>query len=119
MKSVWRAGEFDRAELPFRPDITAAQQRRPTSERENDLDLFSDTINGSREMSDKPATQTERIFHETKFVVLSCAQVCEASVAHTTVDINIQEAGEHAPKKTKCETMHIVRCETEVYRVKN
>jgi hypothetical protein len=85
---------------------------------QNDLDLFGEAINGSRDMAEKPATQTERIFHETKFVFLSCAQVSEASVVHTTVDVNIQEAWEHAPKKTKCETTHIVRCETEIYRVK-
>ena len=225
MKTVWREKEFGRTELPLRPDIGAAQQRRPTEENDtalnpiwtmtapgndektfgkhptqkpvaliqrclfastregdcvldpfmgggttavaalrthrqfvgieldlahihlaakrsdreiieiilrsvrvrveisvtaqNDLDLFSGTINGSDGMSDKPATQTERIFHETKFVFLSCAQVSEASVVHTTVDISIQEAWEHAPKKTKCETTHIVRCETEIYRVKN
>jgi hypothetical protein len=30
------------------------------------------------------------------------------------VDINIQEAWEHAPKKTKCETTHIVPYATEI-----
>ncbi|HET7624466.1 MAG TPA: site-specific DNA-methyltransferase, partial [Verrucomicrobiae bacterium] len=45
-----------------------------------DLDLFGNAINGSRDMAEKPATRTERIFHETKFVFLSCAQVSEAAV---------------------------------------
>lgn len=62
--------------------------------------------------------KVERVFQE-RTSVLSCAQVSEASVARTTVDISISEAWEDAPRKTKCETTHIVRCETEIYRVKS
>ncbi len=54
------------------------ERRRARSDapyHQNDLDLFSDSINGSRLMDDKPQVPTERIFHETKFVFLSCAQV--------------------------------------------
>ena len=40
-----------RAVLPRRPDIWAAQQRGPTGQQ-IDLDLFSDSINGSRRMAD-------------------------------------------------------------------
>jgi site-specific DNA-methyltransferase (adenine-specific) len=107
-----------RATLPRRPNIKAAQRRRPTSDQ-NDLDLFPSLIDRSPQMADKPEIRTEQIFHETKFVFLSCAQVSETSVVHTTVDVNIQEAWTHAPKKTKCETTHIVKCETQIFRVKN
>jgi hypothetical protein len=38
----------------------------------NDLDLFSETINGSRTtMDDKPQVPIESIYHECKFVFLS------------------------------------------------
>jgi site-specific DNA-methyltransferase (adenine-specific) len=84
---------------------------------QNDLDLFPSLIDRSAQMPDKPEIQAEQIFHETKFVFLSCARVSETSVVHTTVDVNIQEAWTHAPKKTKCETTHIVKCETQIYRV--
>jgi len=63
--------------------------------------------------------KTECIFHETKFVFLSCARVSEASVVHTTVDVSLQEAWEQAPNGKKRETTHIVRCETEILRVKS
>ncbi len=67
---------------------------------QNDLDLFSKTINGSRCMPDVPQIETERIFHETKFVFLSCAEVQRGSVVHTTVDVSLQEAwGEDAERK--------------------
>ncbi|MGZ4973981.1 MAG: DNA-methyltransferase, partial [Limisphaerales bacterium] len=45
---------------------------------ENDLDLFSNLIDRSAQMSDKPEIQAEQIYHETKFVFLSCARVSEA-----------------------------------------
>ena len=61
-----------RAELPLRPDIKAAQQHGPT-ESQIDLAIFPDSINGSRAMADVPEIQTECIFHECKFVFLSCA----------------------------------------------
>jgi hypothetical protein len=33
------------------------------------------------------------------------------------MDVNIQEAWTHGPKKTKCETTHAVKCETQIYRI--
>jgi hypothetical protein len=85
----------------------------------NDLDLFSDSINGSRSMDDNPAVPTERIFHECKFVFLSCAQVERGAVVHTTVDVSLQEAWAKTPTGKKRETTHVVRCETEIFRVKS
>jgi site-specific DNA-methyltransferase (adenine-specific) len=86
---------------------------------QNDLDLFSDSINGSRLMDDKPAVPIERIFHECKFVFLSCAQVERGAVVHTTVDVSLQEAWAKTPTGKKRETTHVVRCETEIFRVKS
>jgi site-specific DNA-methyltransferase (adenine-specific) len=86
---------------------------------QNDLDLFSDSINGSRRMADVPQIETERIFHECKFVFLSCAQVERGAVVHTTVDVSLQEAWAKTPNGKKRETTHVVRCETEIFRVKN
>ena len=82
------------------------------------LDLFSNSINGSRVMDDKPQVPTERIFHETKFVFLSCAEVQHGTVVHTTVDVSLQEAWAKTPTGKKRETTHIVRCETEILRIK-
>jgi site-specific DNA-methyltransferase (adenine-specific) len=62
-----------------------------------DLDLLSDSINGSRRMADVPQIETERIFHECKFVFLSCAQVERGAVVHTTVDMSLQEAWAKTP----------------------
>ena len=84
-----------------------------------DLDLFSDSINGSRRMADVPQIETERIFHECKFVFLSCAQVERGAVVHTTVDVSLQEAWAKTPNGKKRETTHVVRCETEIFRVKS
>jgi site-specific DNA-methyltransferase (adenine-specific) len=85
-----------------------------------DLDLFSNSINGSR-VDEKPQAQipTERIFHETKFVFLSCAEVERGAVVHTTVDVSLQEAWAKTPNGKKRETTHIVRCETEILRIKS
>jgi DNA methylase len=94
----------------------AASQRGPTM-IQKDLDLFSDSINGSR-VDDKPQIPTERIFHECKFVFLSCAEVERGAVVHTTVDVSLQEAWAKTPNGKKRETTHIVRCETEIFRVK-
>ena len=97
------------------------ERRRARSDapyHQNDLDLFSDSINGSRSMDDKPQVPTERIFHETKFVFLSCAQVERGAVVHTTVDVSLQEAWAKTPNGKKRETTHVVRCETEIFRVK-
>ncbi|HTY86630.1 MAG TPA: site-specific DNA-methyltransferase [Candidatus Acidoferrum sp.] len=104
-----------RAELPLRQ---AAQQRGPT-ETQIDLAIFPDSINGSRAMADVPEIQTERIFHECKFVFLSAAQVQRGAVVHTTVDVSLQEAWAKTPTGKKRETTHIVRCETEILRVKS
>ncbi len=81
-----------------------------------DLDLFPISINGSR-VDDKPQLPTERIFHETKFVFLSCAEVERGAVVHTTVDVSLQEAWAKTPTGKKRETTHVVRCETEILRV--
>jgi site-specific DNA-methyltransferase (adenine-specific) len=86
---------------------------------ENDLDLFSETINGSRGMDDKPQVPTERIYHECKFVFLSCAEVERGAAVHTTVDVSLQEAWAKTPTGKKRETTHVVRCETEIFRVKS
>ena len=83
-----------------------------------DLDLFADRINGSESMDETPQVPTERIFHETKFVFLSCAEVAHGSVVHTTIDVSLQEAWAKTPTGKKRETTHIVRCETEIFRVK-
>ena len=109
---------FGRATLPRRPDIGAEQQLRPT-ELQIDLDLFSDSINGSRCMADVPQIETERIFHECKFVFLSCAHVERGAVVHTTVDVSLQEAWAKTPNGKKRETTHVVRCETEIFRIKS
>jgi site-specific DNA-methyltransferase (adenine-specific) len=85
---------------------------------QNDLDLFSNSINGSR-VDDKPEPPTERIFHECKFMFLSCAQVERGAVVHTTVDVSLQEAWAKTPNGKKRETTHVVRCETEIFRVKS
>jgi site-specific DNA-methyltransferase (adenine-specific) len=86
---------------------------------ENDLDLFSKTIHGSQPMSDQPEIKSERIFHETKFVFLSCAQPRSGSIVHSTVDADVQSAWSHTPHSAKLITTHIVRCETEILRVKS
>ena len=87
---------------------------------QNDLDLFSETINGSSTtMDDKPQVPIESIYHECKFVFLSAAQVERGAVVHTTVDVSLQEAWAKTPNGKKRETTHVVRCETEIFRVKS
>ncbi len=85
---------------------------------EIDLDLPGNLIDRSAPVPDLPDIQTERIFHETKFVFLSCAQARTGSVVHTTVDADVQSAWTHTPQSIKLATTHIVRCETEILRVK-
>ena len=70
-------------------------------------------------MADVPQIETERIYHETKFVFLSCADVSARRVVHTTVDVSLQEAWAKTPNGKKRETTHVVRCETEIFRVKS
>jgi hypothetical protein len=41
------------------------------------------------------------------------------AVVHTTVDVSPQEAWAKTPTGKKRETTHIVRCETESFRVKH
>jgi len=86
-------------------------------EDQNDLELFPGRIDRSAPMLPERLPETDRVFHETKFVFLSCAQVSQASVVHTTVDVTIQEAWAKAPTGKKRETTHIVRCETEILRL--
>ncbi len=88
-------------------------------EGQNDLELFSGRIDRSAQMLPECLPETDRVFHETKFVFLSCAHVSQASVVHTTVDVTIQEAWAKAPSGKKRETTHIVRCETEILRLKS
>jgi site-specific DNA-methyltransferase (adenine-specific) len=83
----------------------------------NDLDLICRSMDRISQMSDKPEPHAERIFHETKFVFLSCALVSSASVVHTTVDVSLQEAWAKTPTGKKRETTHVVRCETEILRL--
>jgi hypothetical protein len=106
---------FGRAELPLRQ---AARQHGPT-ESQIDLAIFPNSINGSRDMAGVPEIQTERIFHECEFVFLSCAHVEHGAVVHTTVDVSLQEAWAKTPTGKKRETTHVVRCETEIFRVKS
>ena len=89
----------------------------PTKNDPNDLDLDSRSMDRIREMADVPDIQTESIFHETKFVFLSCAQARTGSVVHTTIDADVQSAWTHTPQSVKLQTTHIVRCETEILRV--
>jgi hypothetical protein len=98
--------------LSFRPGC-------PTKNDQNDLDPGNGSMDRISEMADVPEIQAERIFHETKFVFLSCAQVRAGSVVHTTVDADVQSAWSHTPRSVKLQTTHIVRCETEILRVKN
>jgi hypothetical protein len=77
-------------------------------------------------MADVPEIQTERIFHECKFVFLArCSglprhsEATAGAVVHTTVDISLQEAWAKTPNGKKRETTHVVRCETEIFRVKS
>ena len=69
-------------------------------------------------MDGMPEIAAESIFHETKFVFLSCVQARTGSVVHTTVDADVQSAWTHTPQSIKLATTHIVRCETEILRVK-
>ena len=101
------------------PSQTEWGRRHTNPPSQIDLAIFSDSINGSHRMAGVPEIQTERIFHECKFVFLSCAHVEHGAVVHTTVDVSLQEAWAKTPTGKKRETTHIVRCETEIFRVKN
>jgi site-specific DNA-methyltransferase (adenine-specific) len=113
-----------------RIDVSIAR-RDELHESQIDLAIIMETINGSRRMAGVPEIQTERIFHETKFVFLACRVGASAktdaapddssagAVVHTTVDVSLQEAWAKTPTGKKRETTHIVRCETEIYRVKD
>ena len=115
--SVVRRGELHESQADLFHSHSPRPQT-PDARPEIDLDLFSDSINGSRDMADVPEIPTERIFHECKFVFLSCAHVERGAVVHTTVDVSLQEAWAKTPTGKKRETTHIVRCETEIFRVK-
>jgi site-specific DNA-methyltransferase (adenine-specific) len=91
----------------------------PTKNDPNDLDPNSGSMDRIREMAEVPDIQTESIFHETKFVFLSCAQPRTGSVVHTTIDADVQSAWTHTPQSVKLQTTHIVRCETEILKIKN
>lgn len=104
---------------PFRVRIDVAVHGA-SALQQIDLDLFTETINRSAvDEKSKMEVPTERIFHETKFVFLSCAEVERGSVVHTTVDVSLQEAWAKTPTGKKRETTHVVRCETEIFRIKS
>jgi len=107
---------FGRAGSPL---PAAATRHPPRVTPQIDLAIFPDSINGSRDMADVPEIPTERIFHECKFVFLSCAHVERGAVVHTTVDVSLQEAWAKTPTGKKRETTHVVRCETEIFRIKS
>jgi site-specific DNA-methyltransferase (adenine-specific) len=86
---------------------------------QNYLDPDSGSMDRISEMADVPEIRTESVFHETKFVFLSCAQARTGSVVHTAVDADVQSAWTHTPQSVKLQTTHIVRCETEILRVKS
>jgi site-specific DNA-methyltransferase (adenine-specific) len=109
----------DRRARSDAPYHNSPRPQTPDARPEIDLAIFPDSINGSRDMTDVPEIQTERIFHECKFVFLSCAQVERGAVVHTTVDVSLQEAWAKTPNGKKRETTHIVRCETEIFWVKS
>jgi site-specific DNA-methyltransferase (adenine-specific) len=115
------SGERDRVRDASRSQSSFPPSPRPETPDPNPqipLDLFPDSINGSRDMADVPQIEAERIYHECKFVFLSCAQVERGAVVHTTVDVSLQEAWAKTPNGKKRETTHVVRCETEILRVK-
>ena len=91
---------------------------RPTRNDPNNLDPKAGSMDRIGSMADVPEIQAESIFHETKFVFLSCAQARTGSVVHTTVDADVQSAWTHTPQSVKLATTHIVRCETEILRIK-
>jgi site-specific DNA-methyltransferase (adenine-specific) len=113
--SVYGGARLRRAQINPDPQLSTINNQP----FQIDLAIFSDSINGSRAMDDKPQVPTERIFHECKFVFLSCAQVERGAVVHTTVDVSLQEAWAKTPNGKKRETTHVVRCETEIFRVKS
>jgi site-specific DNA-methyltransferase (adenine-specific) len=84
----------------------------------NDLDPLLRSMDRIGWMSEPQSPEADCIFHETKFVFLSCAHVSQASVVHTTVEGTLQEAWAKTPAGKKRETTHIVRCETEILRMK-
>lgn len=86
---------------------------------QNDLDPFLPNMDRITWMKEEVEPKADCIFHETKFVFLSCATVSSASVVHTTVDASLQEAWSKTPNGKKCETTHVVRCETEILRLKS
>jgi hypothetical protein len=78
----------------------------PTKNDPNDLDPGSGSMDRISEMADVPEIQAERIFHETKFVFLSCAQARTGSVVHTTVDADVTSAWSHTTQSIKLATTH-------------
>ncbi|MDW7979723.1 MAG: site-specific DNA-methyltransferase [Verrucomicrobiales bacterium] len=83
-----------------------------------DLDLALDSINGSDRVDEKPQIQTDCIWRETKFVFLACGDATQAEVVHVAVDSSLDSAWAATPAQKKSETTHIVRCETQILRVK-
>ncbi|MFQ3591409.1 MAG: site-specific DNA-methyltransferase, partial [Chloracidobacterium sp.] len=83
-----------------------------------DLDLWGRSMDRISTLKESEP-ETDCIFHETKFVFLSCAAVSSASVVHTTVESSLQEAWAKTPTGKQQQTTHIVRCQTEILRVKS
>jgi site-specific DNA-methyltransferase (adenine-specific) len=90
-----------------------------TVSSQKDLDLRSPAINRSRAMANEAPLHGEPIFHECKFVFLSCARSDDARVVCTTIQASLDDAWGAAPEEAKRATTHIVRCETEILRVKD
>jgi site-specific DNA-methyltransferase (adenine-specific) len=79
----------------------------PTKNDPIDLDPRHRSMDRISEMADVPEIQTESIFHETKFVFLSCAQARTGSVVHTTVDADVQSASSVFFKSVHCAGMSV------------
>jgi hypothetical protein len=115
---IWLRHFRVRVEIVVESSLWLEESARSADATQIDLAIFPDSINGSR-VDDKPQVPTERIYHECKFVFLSCAQMERGAVVHTTVDVSLQEAWAKTPNGKKRETTHIVRCETEIFRIKS
>lgn len=85
---------------------------------QNDLAELLIVIDQDQEMTEIRSVETDTIWHETKFVFLSCANINQAAVVHTTVDVTLQDAWSKAPLATKREVTHVVHCETTIHRIK-
>lgn len=91
---------------------------RVTTEGRNDLELRAGRIDPILAMSAGDAPSTRRVFHESKFVFLSCASDQKSNVVLTATDETLDRAWARVPDDLRRKTTHVVRCETEIYRLK-